>query len=383
MLASSHSAHRLPPFAQREAMLLAPYAMHGMRSAGRRHPEPEHGYRGPFQRDRDRILHSSAFRRLSGKMQVFTGDHGDYHRTRLTHTMEVASVARTVGRALLLNEDLIEALALLHDLGHPPFGHAGEDTLAACLAGEGGFSHNTFALTLVEELELRYPDFPGLNLCEETLAGQRFRVDKSPPQVAAEQPLLEVQVVEAADSLTYDGHDLDDAVKLGLVHIAELDECELLRELKRRIRRAHAGLNEAMTRKALVRGLIDLQVTELIDFVRPRLVERGFRSASEARHSDFQIGLPADLREQKSELERFLYRRVYRHDDLMHVRRQAQGRIERLFSTFLARPELLDPLARDRMAVVGPRRAVGEHLAMMTDRFCDQQYALLVDRSRG
>ena len=146
---------------QRERLMLAPYAFASDHSRGRRYPEPAHPYRGPFQRDRDRILHSSAFRRLSGKMQVFTGDFGDYHRTRLTHTMEVASVARTIGRVLRLNEDLIETLALLHDLGHPPFGHAGEDALHDCLAPHGGFSHNLFALTLVEELETRYPDFPG------------------------------------------------------------------------------------------------------------------------------------------------------------------------------------------------------------------------------
>src|SRR5919106_2199204 len=150
--------------AERERALLAPYAMHSADSAGRRYPEPEHPYRGPYQRDRDRILHSAAFRRLSRKTQVFTGEMGDYHRTRLTHTHEVASIARTIGRALRLNEDLVEALALLHDIGHPPFGHAGEDALDECLADCGGFSHNRFALTIVEELESRYAAFPGLNL---------------------------------------------------------------------------------------------------------------------------------------------------------------------------------------------------------------------------
>jgi dGTPase len=154
--------------AEREARILAPYAMHSRDSAGRKYPEEEHPYRGPWQRDRDRILHSSAYRRLSGKMQVFTGEMGDYHRTRLTHTQEVATIARTIGRALMLNEDLVEALALMHDIGHPPYGHAGEDVLDECVADLGGFSHNRFALTIVEELELRYNGFTGLNL---TLAG--------------------------------------------------------------------------------------------------------------------------------------------------------------------------------------------------------------------
>src|SRR5918995_1602314 len=169
---------RLVTIFARESVLLAPYALHSADCRGRKHDEAEHPYRGPFQRDRDRIVHSSAFRRLSGKMQVFTGDMGDYHRTRLTHTHEVASIARTLGRTLRLNEDLIEALALFHDIGHPPFGHAGEDALNECLVECGGFSHNRFALTLAEELESRYAAFPGLNLTYEVLEGQATRADK-------------------------------------------------------------------------------------------------------------------------------------------------------------------------------------------------------------
>src|SRR3954463_2867003 len=164
---------------ERERVLLAPYAMHSGNSAGRRHTEAGHSYRGPYQRDRDRIIHSSAFRRLSHKTQVFTGDMGDYHRTRITHTLEVSSIARTIARALRLNEDLVEALALKHDLGHPPFGHAGEDVLDECLDDEGVFSHNRHALRIVEVLEQRYPDFPGLNLSIEVLDGQETRIRKN------------------------------------------------------------------------------------------------------------------------------------------------------------------------------------------------------------
>src|SRR5215212_7748830 len=163
----------------RERVLLAPYAMHSADSAGRRHAEPGHSYRGPYQRDRDRIVHSSAFRRLSQKTQVFTGEMGDYHRTRLTHTLEVASIARTIARALRLNEDLVEALALAHDVGHPPFGHSGEDVLDDCLQKDGGFNHNDQALRIFELLESAYPDFPGLNLSREVLEGQRHRIDKA------------------------------------------------------------------------------------------------------------------------------------------------------------------------------------------------------------
>ena len=177
----ANSSERFPglqTIAAREAVLLAPWAMRSVDSRGRKYPETEHPYRGPFQRDRDRVVHSSAFRRLSGKMQVFTDDMGDYHRTRLTHTHEVASIARTIGRALRLNEDLIEALALFHDIGHPPFGHAGEDALNNCLADCGGFSHNRYALTIAEELEVRYQSFPGLNLSHEVLESQATRIDK-------------------------------------------------------------------------------------------------------------------------------------------------------------------------------------------------------------
>src|SRR4051794_29851018 len=213
--------------------------MHSADSAGRRHPEPIHAYRGPFQRDRDRIVHSSAYRRLSGKTQVFTGEMGDYHRTRLTHTLEVASIARTVGRALALNEDLIEALALVHDLGHPPFGHSGEDALDLCLQSEGGFSHNAQALRIVRELETRYYQFPGLNLTREVLDGQATRIRSA---AAAIGPLLEVQVVEAADSITYDTHDADDALELGLLQLDDLLETSLWAAAAKRVRSRAAGL---------------------------------------------------------------------------------------------------------------------------------------------
>src|SRR5215216_43050 len=186
----------------RERMLLAPYAMHSADSAGRRHAEAGHSYRGPYQRDRDRIIHSSAFRRLSHKTQVFTGDMGDYHRTRLTHTLEVSSIARTIARALRLNEDLVEALALAHDLGHPPFGHSGEAVLDECLKNEGGFNHNAQALRICELLETSYRELPGLNLTQEVLDGQRRRSEKHRhtgaigPGEANDSPLLEVQVVD-------------------------------------------------------------------------------------------------------------------------------------------------------------------------------------------
>jgi dGTPase len=360
-------------FAAREAVLLAPFAMHSADSRGRKRQEPGHPYRSPYQRDRDRILHSSAYRRLSGKMQVFTGDMGDYHRTRLTHTQEVASIARTIGRALRLNEDLIEALALFHDIGHPPFGHAGEDALNECLAAHGGFSHNRYAFTVAEELETRYQSFPGLNLTYEVLEGQRTRAEK---KASPEGTLLEVQVVDAADSMTYDAHDTDDAVKLGFVTLEELQQLPLIRDTMTSVRKQYGLLSGFEERKAIVHELIDRQVTELLRTVGPQLATANFRSASEARAA-FKIDFTPVLAEQKRELERFLYQRVYRHERIIKVRIQAQARLKAIFEGLLAHPELMPERYRTRAQEVGLERSVGDYLAGMTDRFCDAQYEKL------
>ena len=361
----------LQTVAAREAVLLAPFAMRSADSRGRKYPEPEHPYRGPFQRDRDRIVHSSAYRRLSGKMQVFTGDMGDYHRTRMTHTHEVASIARTIARALRLNEDLVEALALFHDIGHPPFGHAGEGALDECLAGKGGFSHNRYALTIAEELEVRYQSFPGLNLTHEVLESQAARIDKTAPDRA---PLLEAQVVDVADSMTYDAHDTDDSVKLGLVSLEELAEIPLVRDTIERVRERFGALRGKLLRKAVVHELIDRQVSDVLDTAAAMLAAANFQSADEARRSELRIGPSRRLAEQKEELEAFLFERVYRHPRLIEVRSRAQDRLRRMFAGYCRRPALLPPRFRDRAEAVGIARAVGDYLAGMTDHYCEQQY---------
>jgi len=361
----------LQNYAEREAALFAPFAFFSSQSAGRKVKEVDRPYRGPFQRDRDRILHCSAYRRLSGKMQVFTGDRGDYHRNRLTHTIEVACIARTIGRALRLNEDLIEALTLLHDLGHPPFGHAGEDALAECLAADGGFSHNRHALTIVEELEERYPQFPGLNLTREVLDGQTTRIDK---RAATKVGLLEVQVVETSDWLTYSAHDVDDAVKLGLVTIPELAAIPLVRETLGEIRSACGELPPDVLRKTLVHELIDRQVSDVLLSTGPALANAAPKSAADVILRGLRIVVsPAMARHQK-ELQSFLYDRVYRHADLMRVRRDAQLQIRRLFEALVKSPRKMPERFLRRIESVGIRRAVGEYIAGMTDRFCVQQF---------
>ena len=347
---STRLAHGTQRIDERERALLAPYALHSSQSAGRKYPEPQHPYRGPFQRDRDRIVHTSAYRRLSFKTQVFTGELGDYHRTRLTHTLEVASVSRTVGRALGLNEDLVEALALVHDLGHPPFGHSGEDVLNRCLRSAGGFSHNLQALRLVELLEVRYHDFPGLNLSREVLEGQGFRVDKTP---ATGQPLLEVQAVEAADSIAYDTHDADDALELGLLTLPALLENRLWAAAHERVRRRYAAL-ERRRAAAGAAARVDRLASERSAGQCPGPAGRVWhRQPGGGRGAPPVIAASEELAQQKEELEKFLHVRVYRHPNVLAHRTAAQGMLDEMFDCLIARPERMPADAQARWRSTG------------------------------
>lgn len=304
-------------------------------------------------------------------MQVFTGEMGDYHRTRLTHTQEVATIARTIGRALGLNEDLIEALALMHDIGHPPYGHAGEDALNECVAEEGGFSHNRFGLTIVQEIEIRFHEFPGLNLTYEALMGQLCRVDKSFQQ---RKPLLEVQLVDAADSTTYDAHDTDDAIKLGLVTIDEMKHLSLISECLKFVKENYTALNQELLRKALVHRLIERQVTCLVSHCASELKRYDFQNAQQPQESDYVIGPSAALGEQKKELEKYLYERVYRHPKLVKIRQQAQGRVKEMFRAYCESPDQFPRKYWPRAERVGVRRMAVEYIAGMTDHFFEETY---------
>lgn len=356
-----------------EHLTLASYAMHSCDSAGRIYPEELHPYRGPFARDRDRILHSSAFRRLSGKMQVFTGEMGIYHRTRLTHTFEVSSIARTMARALSLNEDLTEALALVHDIGHPPYGHCGEDVLSECMRDVGGFSHNEFALVIVQQLERRYCDFPGLNLSAEVLGGQDVRAHKAEAAVGR-APLLEVQLVDAADSIAYDAHDIDDALQMGLLSVDELGELAVVRHALDKVRDRHGQLPGGQFRQTLVHELIDLQVSDFLLVAVDHLGEAEGRTAADVCDAGLRLRHSAQLERERSELEAFLFDAVYRHPRLIPVRDAAATRLRDLFDILLKNPNRLPLRFRKRRESLPVQNVIGEFLAGMTDAFCDAQW---------
>ena len=365
----SEQAIQLPE----ESLWLATYAMYAAESVGREHAEPAHPYRTPFQRDRDRIVHSSAYRRLAHKTQVFIGDKGDYHRTRLTHTIEVATIARTIGRVLRLNEDLIEALALMHDIGHPPFGHAGEDILDECTSDIGGFNHNEHAVRIVTLLESRYPEFPGLNLSREVIAGQSNRVKDG--QLPATQPLLEVQVVDAADSIAYDSHDADDALELGLLEWEELLEVPLWREAVTRVQCRFESLDSIQLRRAVIHQLIEIMVSDLITTSHQRLLDNRIDSTvAVANQRTRLVTVSEPLQQQMAELESFLFERVYRHPTVLAERAVASEALREMFARYSARPEQLPNEWHQRVDTDGIGRTVCDFLAGMTDRFALEEH---------
>jgi dGTPase len=372
-----------PDWLDREEEVLAPYAMRTRQSRGRRHPEPAHAFRTLYQRDRDRIVHSTAFRRLMYKTQVFVSQTGDHHRTRLTHTLEVAQISRTIARQLGLNEDLTEAIALMHDLGHPPFGHAGERVLNDLMADRGGFEHNWHGLRIVEELEYRYPDFPGLNLSWEVLESQAMHSKaKEAPEVKAflgvGQPLLEAQVVDAADSLAYNTHDIDDALSVGLLSIDDLREVAFFREAEARVRGRHGNLTPLNFQPTVVRGLIDWQVTDLLENTQANLRKQGIESIADVRRSPTLLAEPgAEVAKMKRELELFLRERVYRHYRVTRMVRKGQRMIRRMFDELLEHPEQLPRRYHDRASQCGMERSVCDYVAGMTDRYAQEEYMRL------
>ncbi len=375
---------------------LAPYACSDANSRGRRHPEPPPPYRSEYQRDRDRIVHSTAFRRLEYKTQVFVNHEGDLFRTRLTHSLEVAQIGRAVARALRLNEDLTEAIALAHDLGHTPFGHAGQDALNACMAEYGGFEHNLQSLRVVDELEEKYADFPGLNLTFETREGILKHCSPRRAETLGEvgrrfldrtQPSLEAQLANLADEIAYNNHDVDDGLRAGLLTIDGLREVPLFREQHDAVHAAYPHLAPRRTIHEVVRRMINRLVTDLIETSRARLEVAAPESVDDVRRwPEPLMGFSSEMAELNQTLKTYLRRHLYRHYRVHRMATKSRHMVTRLFEAFFDDPRLLPPEHHDRAVRLereegraGRARAVTDYIAGMTDRYAIAEYQRLFD----
>ena len=376
-------------------MNLSALAADPNRSRGRAHPEADRAPRGPrdiFQRDRDRIIHSVAFRRLRHKTQVFVAPDGDHYRVRLTHSIEVAQIGRTMARALGLNEDLTEALCLSHDLGHPPFGHAGEDALQEPMTGAGGFDHNAHSIRLVAKLETPYPDFDGLNLSWETLEGlAKHNGPVARPTWAmaeandgfdlalATWPSLEAQVAAIADDIAYDNHDIDDGLRAGLLELDDLLAVPIVRRHWDEAQRRHPGISDEKALRALVRDMIGSMVADVLAETKRRVSDAGVATIDDVRAAGSSLaGFSEDMAEQERELKGFLYRRLYNAPALVPVREEAQRVVANLFEAYRRDPSLLPPGWLHEGSEVERLRRVGDFVAGMTDRFAVARHQDLV-----
>ncbi len=395
-------------------MTLAPFACDPVRTRGRRFAEATAPTRTDYQRDRDRIVHSSAFRRLVYKTQVFLNHEGDLFRTRLTHSLEVAQLGRSVARTLALNEDLVEAIALAHDLGHTPFGHAGQDALNDCMAAYGGFEHNLQSLRVVDELEERYPDFNGLNLSFETREGilkhcsasnaqalearepggvaQRF-LPPSGPDALRLQPSLEAQLCNLADEIAYNAHDIDDGVRSGLITLEQLREVELFESFRLETLAQHPQLGDAAQGRRLlydtIRRMLSAQVYDVIAATQQELARAAPGDAHQARLAGPLLRFSVDMRRQSSALKRFLYQNLYRHPQVVQTTDQAKQVVRDLFELFLNDPKMLQAgfaaraLALPAADRAAQARVVADYIAGMTDRFATREHQRLTGKAFG
>ena len=371
-------------FEDRELRELAPYAAKARESRGRVHPEPEHAYRTPYQRDRDRIVHSTAFRRLEYKTQVFLTHEGDFFRTRLTHTMEVAQIARTLARALNLNEDLTEAVALAHDLGHTPFGHSGEEALRELMADHGGFEHNRHGVRIIDHLEHPYPQFRGLNLTYEVREGiAKHATQYDHPAVEGfddTPPPLEGQVVEIADSIAYDSHDLDDALAMGIISAGDLEDLAIFQQAAADFEKSLADLSTDQRIRRIAKLLIDVMVSDLIGATEREIAGAGVESVGDVRAAGRRlVHLSEGLEAKARELEAFLMDRVYRHYRLVRMTTKAKRFVVRIFEALRANPDQLRPDYRRRADTDGLERVIADYIAGMTDRFAQNEYRRLYE----
>ncbi len=373
---------------------LASYAASDANSRGRRYPETAPAYRSEFQRDRDRIVHCGAFRRLEYKTQVFVNHEGDLFRTRLTHSIEVAQIGRSIARTLNLNEDLTEAIALAHDLGHTPFGHSGQDALNACMKNYGGFEHNLQSLRVVDVLEERYAEFPGLNLTFETREGILKHCslknaselgDVGRRFIEKQQPSLEAQVANLADEIAYNNHDVDDGLRSGLIGVDQLREVRLFGEQYTEVMHRHPDLPERVRIHEIVRRMINRLVVDLVENSRQLLAEIGAGSIADVRNAGRPlIGFSEPVRAESLELKRFLREQLYHHYRVRRMTRKAEQIVSGLFAVFIADPRMLPPQYHDKVQgtpddTTGRARVVADYIAGMTDRYAIREHQRLYD----
>ena len=383
-----------------DILALASYACHAAETRGRRYSEAPAPTRSDYQRDRDRIVHSSAFRRLVYKTQVFLNHEGDLFRTRLTHSLEVAQLARSVARSLRLNEDLVEAIALAHDLGHTPFGHAGQDALNDCMRGSGGFEHNLQSLRVVDQLELRYPQYDGLNLTFETREGilkhcsranaQALEVEE-PGGVGArflhqQQPSLEAQLANLADEIAYNAHDIDDGVRSGLITQEQLMQVPLFARYRDDALCEHAALARPENQRRLlyeaIRRMLSAQVYDVLAATQAALEAAAPRQVDDVRRAKTLVGFSSQMRQDSQELKRFLFDNLYRHPQVMATTGNAQTVVRELFQAYLENPTSMKPgyAARAAAAPEQRERVVADFIAGMTDRFATAEHERLTGR---
>ena len=361
-----------------ESRHLAPCAQSSATSRGRVHEEEGHKFRTAFQRDRDRIVHSRSFRRLEYKTQVFLNGSGDHYRTRMTHTMEVSCIARTIVRALGLNEDLAEAIALAHDLGHPPFGHLGEATLNRLMVDYGGFKHNTQSLRVVEELELKYPEFNGLNLSWEVREGLQKPYVAGAMEEGFVQPSLEAQVVDIADEIAYICHDLDDGLDSGLIHEPELKNLELWSTTQERALRSYPHLEPERGRNYTLRCLLGRLADDVIAFSDAAIKQQAPESVDAVRRLPTLIAFSPEMARIAHELLTFLYSRLYHHPAIAAINRRSGEGLTQLFDLLIGHPHLLSAQFETRVKKDGIHRATCDYLACLTDRQVYQQHQKLI-----
>ena len=369
-----------------EKKFLAPYAMKSTLSKGRVYKEEEHEYRPIYQRDRERIIHSTAFRRLEYKTQVFVNHEGDHYRTRLTHTLEVAQIARSLARALRLNEDLAESIALAHDLGHTPFGHAGEEILSSIMEKHGGFNHNTHGLRVVDYLETRYPNFRGINLTWEVREGIiKHTTTYDVPEAIAGlspdiSPTLETQVVNAADEIAYDSHDLDDGLTSEVLSETGLKKVLLWKETAVKIKKKYRDLNGQVRQFQIVKEIINTQATDLISATESKIKENNIKSIGDVRKFTGRVvAFSVPMQKKREQLRNFLFDNLYKHYRVLRMSNKARRFIKELFKVYSSQPEQLPTGFQARIKTEGTHRVVCDYIAGMTDRYALNEYKKLFE----